>query len=381
MANPLTLTFNSENPNFVVQFWDYDNYGKPVAHRTEYPDILPNTTTTVTDVPMVKVNPAAYSVRLCIIPTNGDVVDDQTNDSEASMPWYTGLFDYPEKYLDSINFTMNQTNYNNLKSKTVVFDVVVIGGAAETNPPFNASYYLGKEELEQLSEVNFVEFNEGGSVSVNKSIFINDLIMIPFAIPDTYYPDKTNIKLGNSDTGILAPVLNTDLVEFDLGNITINDHQNSVLDFEGVNYELRLPFINEVQQIDASLIVNKTINVKMLLDIYTGECSINVYNGSEIPVLSYKAKIGRSIPIRIMDEAVNNLSSSSNIYNGITKAMLSRSKPELIDSRFSNLVTKKGLLTTVKGYVEVNNIMLNKNMSDLENELLIALLNRGVNIK
>lgn len=82
-----------------------------------------------------------------------------------------------------------------------------------------------------------------------------------------------------------------------------------------------------------------------------------------------------------MDEAVNNLSSSSNIYNGITKAMLSRSKPELIDSRFSNLVTKKGLLTTVKGYVEVNNIMLNKNMSDLENELLIALLNRGVNIK
>ena len=381
MANPLTLTFNSENPNFVVQFWDYDNYNKPVAHRTEYPDILPNTTVTVPDVPMVKANSSAYSVMLCIIPTNGAVIDSQTNNASSAQSWNPHLFQYPKKYLDSINFQMIKTNYDKLVSKTVIFNVVVIGGTAETNPPFNASYYLGKEELEQLAQVNFVEFNEGGSVSVNKSIFINDLIMIPFAIPDTYYPDKSNIKLGNSDTGILAPVLNTDLVEFDLGNIVINDYQNSVLDFEGVNYELRLPFINEVQQIDASLIVNKTINVKMLLDIYTGECSINVYNGSEIPVLSYKAKIGRSIPIRIMNEAVNNLSSSSNIYNGITKAMLSRSKPELVDSRFSNLVTKKGLLSTIKGYVEVNNIMLNKNMSDLENELLITLLNRGVNIK
>lgn len=380
MANPLTLTFNSENPNFVVQFWDYDNYGKPVSHRSEYPDIMPNTTTTVPNVPFTS-NVQYGSVRLCILPLNGSVVDSQSNNAQSTQSWKPHLFQYPNKYLDSINFSMVLANYTNLVSKTVVFNVVVIGGTAETNPPFNASYYLGKKELEQLAEVNFVEFNENGSVSVNKSIFINDLIMIPFSIPDTYYPDNSNIKLGNSDTGILAPVLNTDLVEFDLGSIVINDHQNSVLDFEGVNYELRLPFINEVQQIDASLIVNKTINVKMLLDIYTGECSINVYNGSEIPVLSYKAKIGRSIPIRIMDEAVNNLSSSSNIYNGITKAMLTRSKPELVDSRFANLVTKKGLLSTVKGYVEVNNIILNKNMSDLENELLIALLNRGVNIK
>lgn len=380
MANPITLTFNSENPNFVVQFWDYDNYDKPVSHRTEYPDILPNTTVTVPDIPFTS-NVQYGSVRLCIIPLNGAVVDNQTNDSKASMPWKPALFTYPNEYLDSINFDMVLSNYNNLASKTITFNVAVIGGSAETNPPFNASYYLGKEELELLAQVSFIEFNESGSVLVNKSIFINDLIMIPFILPDIYYPDKSNIKLGNSDTGILASILNTDLVEFDLGNIIINDHQNSVLDFEGVNYELRLPFINEVQKIDASLIVNKTINVKMLLDIYTGECSINVYNGSEIPVLSYKAKIGRSIPIRIMDEAVNNLSSSSNIYNGITKAMLSRSKPELIDSRFSNLVIKKGLLTTVKGYVEVNKIMLNKNMSDLENELLIALLNRGVNIK
>lgn len=380
MANPITLTFNSENPNFVVQFWDYDTSNTPVAHRTEYPDILPNTTVTVPNIPFTS-NVQYGSVRLCIMPLNGAVVDNQTNDSEASMPWSPALFYNPNKYLDNINFEMVLSNYSNLVSKTVTFNIAVIGGTAETNPPFNASYYLGEEELELLAEISFVEFNEDGSVKVNKSVFINDLIMIPFAIPDIYYPDKSNIKLGNSDTGVLAPILNTDLVEFDLGNIVINDYQNSVLDFEGVNYELRLPFINEVQKIEASLIVNKTINVKMLLDIYTGECSINVYNGSEIPVLSYKAKIGRSIPIRIMNEVVNNLSSSSNIYNVITKAMLSRSKPELIDSRFSNLVVKTGLLATVKGYVEVNKIMLNKNMSDLENELLIALLNRGVNIK
>ena len=380
MANPITLTFNSENPNFVVQFWDYDSSGNPVAHRTEYPDILPNTTVTVPNVPFTS-NVQYGSVRLCIMPLNGSVVDNQTNDSAASMPWSPALFDLPNKYLDNINFEMEFSYYSNLVSNIVTFNIAVIGGTAETNPPFNASYYLGKEELELLAQVSFIEFDGNGYVLVNKSIFINDLIMIPFVIPDIYYPDKSNIKLGNSDTGVLAPILNTDLVEFDLGNIVINDYQNSVLDFEGVNYELRLPFVNEVQKIDASLIVNKTINVKMLLDIYTGECSINVYNGSEIPILSYKAKIGRSIPIRIMDEVVNNLSSSSNIHNGITKAMLSRSKPELIDSSFSNLVIKTGLLATVQGYVEVNKIMLNKNMSDLENELLIALLNRGVNIK
>lgn len=381
MANPLTLTFNSDNPNFVVQFWDYDNYGKPVAHRTEYPDILPNTTTTVPDVPMVKVNPAASSVRLCIIPTNGAVVDSQTNDAKATQPWYNHLFQNPNKYLDSINFQLSQTNYNYLVSKTVVFTVAVIGGAAETNPPFSAAYYLGKSELEQLSEVSFVEFDGSGSIIVNKSIFINDLIMIPFTIPDSYYPDKSNIKLGNSDTNILAPILNTDLVEFDFGNIIINDLQNNVLDFEGVKYELRLPFIDEVVAIDASLIVSKTINIKMFLDIYTGECSINVFNGSETPILSFVSKIGRSIPIRIMNEVVNNLGNTNNINNGLTKALLTRSKPELVDSRFTNLVTKKGLLTNIKGYVEVNNIILSKNMSDLENELLIALLNRGVNIK
>ena len=84
MANPLTLTFNSDNPNFVVQFWDYDNYGKPVAHRTEYPDILPNTTTVIPDVPFTPLT--GSSVRLCIIPTNNAVVDSQTNTAKATQP-------------------------------------------------------------------------------------------------------------------------------------------------------------------------------------------------------------------------------------------------------------------------------------------------------
>lgn len=374
MGYPKTLLFTSENPNVEIQLWNFVN-NLPVT-KLDIPVIPINSEVTV-DLPITMMG----DNRLCIVPINGAVIDKWQSDSVGKQGWKNWLFEVSQKYLDWETFILDTSRYNNLSNTKVTFILDVIGGTAETNPPFNASYYLGKDELTLLSDVTFVEFDSEGNVIVNKTMFINNLIMIPFLINPDYYPDKALIKLGGDNTNIEAPILNDDLVSFDFGNIIIDDFKNSILDYQGVTYELRLPYVDEIIEIPPSLIVNKIINVKMLLDVYTGECTINIYNGDDLPILSSKTKIGRSIPIRILEDAVNSLDGNNNINNELKKAQILRISPELVDSPFSNLINKVGLLNGVTGFIQVNNIQIEKNMSETENELLINILSRGVFIK
>ena len=378
MANPLTLNLVCDNPNFTIEVWKFDNYSKPIEKVANYPYVI-GTPLVIADLP---VNSGVNGVtnRLCFFPTNGATVDKIVTDARATQIGYVHIFQYPKKINNGIVYELNQANYNNLLNKTVTITLTVIGGVS-TVSPFSESYYLAGNTLKKFADVKFIEYSQDGSIIINNSQFVNNMLVIPFKIKKENYPDSVNIKLGSKDTGVLAPLLNTDLIAFDLGNIIINDLKNSVLDFEGVNYELKIPYIDDVLEIPPSLINGKTINIQCILDIYTGECSINLYNGGDIPFISFKNKLGRNIPIKMTDDIIGNLSPSNNIENSLTQAMITKQYPELVSSNFSNLVSKVGIIGVRKGFIVVNNIAISGNMTSQENDLLTNVLNSGVYIK
>ena len=374
MANPLTLNLVCDNPSFVIEVWRFDPYNKPIEKIIDYPYTIGNPLV-ITDLLLTNGNN-----KLCFFPINGAVIDSIKTNASASKPWNPHLFQYPTVVNDGIVYSLIKSNYDNLSSKNITMTLNVIGGVT-TVSPFSESYYLDGDTLEDFSKVGFIEYSQEGSIIINNSQFVNNMLVIPFKITDENYPDTVNIKLGSKDTGVKAPLLNTDLITFDLGNIVINDLSNSVLDFEGVNYELRIPYIDDVLEISPSLINGKTINIQCILDIYTGECSINLYNGVDIPFISFKNKLGRNIPIKMTDDIVGNLSPSNNIENSLTQAMITKKYPELLSSKFSNLVSKVGVIGSRKGFIIVDNITVNSNMTSQENDLLTSVLQSGVYIK
>lgn len=283
---------------------------------------------------------------------------------------------------DGVGYVIDVTRVTgfdlSLREPSTLFEK--INPEPETVAPFNVSYILTPEKLVEISDVF-----EPGFIDPEQSTplieWVLNVLVIPFEIPAEYVGVLENINIGNTIKQVQAPLLLDDIIEFNMGDITISNFQGNSLDYYENVYNLFLPFINDVIEIDASLIVNETINVKIILDAYTGDVTLNVYNSGVNPILSRKLELGREIPFKVLaDSPLNYNNGFKGIYNGITRAYIRRERPELNESEFNNLVLLDGVLTNETGYIQVENVNLNVNASFEEIEGIKNLLNQGVYI-
>jgi len=105
------------------------------------------------------------------------------------------------------------------------------------------------------------------------------------------------IQLGNVSTNIQARKLTlTNFQVFNCGNVNITKYFNAYLDFAPyTKVMLYLPFIGYVN-LDTDQIMDKTINVRYLIDFLTGACTAVVSVGGN-DLYQYSGNCSYSIPI------------------------------------------------------------------------------------
>lgn len=260
--------------------------------------------------------------------------------------------------------------------------IVGFSGGIELISPLNKIHLLDGELLESLGDVPMIQPTSETQTSniYNLTGFIINLLAVPFKIPQEYIDTDSGIKLGNYLTNVSTPLLNSDLVIFDLGNIDVADLYNNSLDFENVEYELVLPYVDKVIKLAAGDVVGKLINVKYSLDCYSGDVTINVFNGGDEPIHSTKGALGRSIPIKILQDVENNLGGFSGLYNGVKSCFLRVTRPNVVFSKYNNLVSVLGTLAGEDGFILIDDIDLKTRASYSEALEIKSLLSNGVNI-
>jgi len=258
------------------------------------------------------------------------------------------------------------------------FDVSKIGGVT-TVAPFNRVYLLTPDNLASLAQIPADDPANPGSV-IDKRDYVIELLKIPFKIPVDFYPDTAFIELGNYTSTIEANVLNDDLITVDLGEISIPENGNSS-DFDGVKLEMFFPFVDSIIELPLNLSIGKSVSSEYLIDCYSGEIVINIYNGTEKPIISQKSNIGRKIPFRFGKDIVDDMVDDGGILNKFNSVYIRMTIPERMEGFFNNMVSKIGVISGNFGYVEVEKINLKTNATLDEQTNIISMLQNGIIIK
>lgn len=266
-----------------------------------------------------------------------------------------------------------------------VITVSTIGGGGEpVDPdpepepdvkPYNSLFVVDSEILDNIaSNILMTEPNQ----TINRSDYVINLLKVPFEIP-IVNPERTkNIIVGGYDTGVKANYLLEDFIKIDLGNILVGDLSGDSLDYFNAEYVLNIPFTTTTVTLKPSQVVGLVINPVLVIDAYNGETTLNVYNGSSVPITSVKINYGRSVPFSFQWRVEGNQGNESGAQNNTLSAYIRVERGELFISDYSNLINKTGLLGSSAGYVEVENIELKTKATSSEKDRIITMLKNGV---
>lgn len=95
-----------------------------------------------------------------------------------------------------------------------------------------------------------------------------------YATPTT--GGSSNIILGYLDSGVSSAVVSDQFATIDCGSINLREKQKNVTDYTPyTSVQIYLPFIG-ITELDVNELMRGTINVKYIVDVYTGTCLAQV---------------------------------------------------------------------------------------------------------
>ncbi|WP_443699224.1 hypothetical protein [Pseudomonas sp.] len=327
-----------------------------------------------------KVSPTQEYLNFTITPINGATLlscDTNPNPPFGSIPGGRAL-QFRKGSLPSMSASVTMaTASETLYTMTVVSE----GPTPGIVSPFNRLFSLTREKMVELSDKMLgVWGTDSTSTSPASSGFLINLMVLPFTIPNEVLGNAQSIKIGSYGTGVQAPIIVDDSIDVNLGNIVVGGLSDSVLDYAAAQYELVLPFFGKVLELDPSQVVGKTINARYVLDAYTGDATVNVFNdASGIPIASTVDRVARAIPFKMFSEVDNKLGDAVQTNNDILQAFIRVTRKEVVTGGvYDNLVQVNGVIGSSPGYMEVQNVEL-RGVPD--SDRVKSLLQSGVVIK
>ena len=163
-----------------------------------------------------------------------------------------------------------------------------------------STFHMTKERLVQLGQ-----FLWSGSIFDQFSLINNNPIeniisckAIPYAISGT----TQEITLGNVKTGVNGEKISQNFSKQTIGTVAITEHYHSFLDYAPyTNVIIYLPYIG-FKELDASLVMGKTLRIEYTLDVITGGCLAQIYVGN-IRLYEFTGNIGVDISITASNRA------------------------------------------------------------------------------
>ena len=244
--------------------------------------------------------------------------------------------------------------------------------------------YLLTEEQFNTFKTELYNIVEGESISdefTNPAKFPSNTYVIatklmPFTIPDSEKVSLARIKVKQTLMQAQGIELKDNVLKVNLGSIEIPySYNGGALDYMGVNAELFLPFYTGSIDLNADLIMGRTINIEYQTIINNGDTTINIYNDVGL-IDTIKANVGGDFPLF---NAVNQdelIFAPTQALNNIMKAYVLLTKPEYTGVQPKAQITDD--LTQLHGDVQVLDHNISINAYADEKLMLDQILSQGV---
>lgn len=245
-------------------------------------------------------------------------------------------------------------------------------------------------DYDKLKQINIERYSDvptpNGLDRYDYGVNILSVLNVPFTIPEKLILNPIEIMLGTKQLTVTGSELKTDLLTFDLGEITYQPTEGNTLDYANKVFTLHLPY-GQAIVIAPEYIVNQTISIEYRLDLYSGVADVLITTTTlDTVIYMQKVDIGITIPYSSTN------STSINVYNdGVTVGGFNdiyRPYLEIIENpahlpygMFTNIVPDEGVLGGFDGYITVDNIDLEAVTIIEDANSIISLLSGGVIIK
>ena len=163
-----------------------------------------------------------------------------------------------------------------------------------------STFHMTKERLVQLGQFLWGSsiFDEFSLINNNPIENIISCKAIPYAISGT----TQEITLGNVKTGVNGEKISQNFSKQTIGSVSIAEHYKNFLDYAPyTNVIIYLPYIG-FKELDASLVMGKTLRIEYTLDVITGGCLAQIYVG-KIRLYEFTGNIGVDISITASNRA------------------------------------------------------------------------------
>ena len=163
-----------------------------------------------------------------------------------------------------------------------------------------STFHMTKERLVQLGQFLWGSsiFDEFSLINNNPIENIISCKAIPYAISGT----TQEITLGNVNTGVNGEKISQNFSKQTIGSVAIAEHYKNFLDYAPyTNVIIYLPYIG-FKELDASLVMGKTLRIEYTLDVITGGCLAQIYVG-KIRLYEFTGNIGVDISITASNRA------------------------------------------------------------------------------
>lgn len=187
-------------------------------------------------------------------------------------------------------------------------DVIQTPPNITTISAFNGNYAMTLSQLNEFSDYlwNSTFINDVKLLFNNPAEGVVSCKMFPFSFSvhdNTHLSSSTFVKVGNVTTTASGRKLTNDYnCIFEMGSVKIDEYYGSAMDYEPyTTIQIYLPYIG-VKDISTNDVMNKTINVKYVIDIISGACISEIWVDTKL-LYTFDGKIGVDIPINSTNAA------------------------------------------------------------------------------
>lgn len=254
--------------------------------------------------------------------------------------------------------------------------------ATSVTYPFITLYNPTEDNLTALAKVRF--YSSTGSYTdkstlVDMGKYITSMKKFYCDVPAT---KEQNIILGSYDTGVSSLVVDTDKISIDCGSVTLESTNENNNDYGNTTLKVFLPFIGS-SNIDARLVMNKTLHLVYKVSLLSGGCVATLYT-DDIPLYTFSGNIAENVPYILNDNLSGVLGNLSNINSTVLQGFT----PTITVMYHNNYNDNGTALTTDNKYTKLSELsglnyvddveITSPDIDDDERDMIINMLRNGV---
>ena len=162
-----------------------------------------------------------------------------------------------------------------------------------------------------------------------------------------------NIKFGNVDSGVNAPYLSTQYVQFDCGSVAIKKQVGSFLDYTDTRIQIFLPYIG-FREIAATDVMGASIQVVYNIDVLTGSCAAFIKHSSRGVIYAYNGSCITNVALTAANfsGAIQNAVTTVASGVGVLAGMASGAAPVTLASATSMLSSAANTVMNAKPQIQ-----------------------------